>query len=168
MENSVNYSFSLRVDQIEFSVGGDKEFVETNIKKWLTLFRDKLPTELISAAPSEIKHSEPQQPQQHHVRTKTSIGDFIKLKTPKSFPDFFITVLFYHERYEGMENSGVPIKQVIDFVARFPNHPSDQEVDLIVSQLVSDGFIQIIEGSENYPRYQVTFSGEQLVKQGFN
>lgn len=168
MENSANYSFSLRVDQIEFSVGGDKEFVETNIKKWLALFKDKLPSELVSVTPSlSANYSDSNQTQQH-VRTKTSIGDFIKLKAPKSFPDFFITVLFYHERYEGMENTGVPIKQVIDFVARFPNHPSEQEVELIVSQLVSDGFIQMMEGSENYPRYQVTFSGEQLVKQGFN
>lgn len=167
MENSLNYSFSLRVDQVEFSVGGDKEFVETNMKKWLALFKDKLPSELVSGDRSEIHHAE-QQPHQSTTRSKTSIGDFIKLKAPKSFSDFFITVLFYHERYEGMENTGVPIKQVIDFVARFPNHPSDQEVEGIVSQLVSDGFIQMMDGSENYPRYQVTFSGEQLVKQGFS
>ena len=165
MENSVNYSFSLKMEQIEFSVGGDKEFVETNMKKWLTLFKDKLPSDLLPENKSEHENHEIKNTVS---RGKLSIGDFIKMKTPKNFQDLLLVVFFYYERYEGMENTGVPLRTVSDFVSKLPNHPSEEDLNGIVTQLATDFFIQMMDGTENYPKYQVTFTGEQLVKQGFN
>jgi hypothetical protein len=157
-----NYHFSLRMDNTEFSVGGDKEFVESYISKWLTIFKDKLPSELLGE-----KHEEEHTPQTH-TRGKVSINDFIKLKSPKNYNDLTLTVFFYYERYEGLENVGVSFKHLSDFFSKIPNHPSDDDLQVIISQVETDGFIQLMPGTEANPRYQVTFTGEQCVKQGFN
>lgn len=161
MENN-NYSFSLRIDNAEFSVGGDKEFVESNIKKWLVLFKDKLPSELLG---ENTNHEETQQPAH---RGKIALSDFIKNKAPKTFDDLVLTVLFYYEKYEGFENIGVSPVQVKLVLDKLPNRPSDEELALIFEKLSNDKFIELMSGTEANPKYQVTFPGEQLVKTGFN
>lgn len=161
MENS-NYSFSLRIDNAEFSVGGDKEFVESNIKKWLALFKDKLPSELLG----EEEHHEEVKQQPH--RGKVSLTDFIKNKSPKTFEDLVITILFYYEKYEGFENIGVSPVQVKLFLDKLSSKPTDEELAIIFEKLSDDKYIELMAGSEMNPKYQVTFTGEQLVKVGFN
>lgn len=156
------YHFSLKMDDTEFSVGGDKEFVESYMNKWLPLFKDKLPSYMLS---EKQEHEEVQHTQN---RGKLSINEFIKLKTPKNFSDLALTVFFYYERYEGLENVGVSFKHLSDFLGKLPNHPSEEELIGIVSQLESEGFIQLMSGTEANPKYQVTFTGEQCVKAGFN
>ncbi|MFN8671621.1 MAG: hypothetical protein U0457_05990 [Candidatus Sericytochromatia bacterium] len=163
MEDS-KYSFSLRMEQVEFSVGGDKEFVETNMKKWLNLFKDKLPSGFLGEEKEEENKHDPKATMS---RGKLSITDFIKMKAPKNYQDLLLTVLFYNERYEGMENTGVPLRLVADFASKLPNPPSSDDINAIFEQLTKDGFIQMMEGTESYPKYQVSFGGEQLVKQGF-
>jgi hypothetical protein len=160
VENT-NYLFSLKIDQTEFTVGGDKEFVESYIDKWLVLFKDKLPDELIGK--EEVTY----QPEPPPSRGKMSLPDFIKLKSPRNYNDLALTVFFYYERYEGMENVGVSFTQVADFINKLPNHPSEAEVENVLHQLMEQNFIQLMTGTENNPRYQVTFPGEQCVKQGF-
>ncbi|MFN8577040.1 MAG: hypothetical protein U0354_09305 [Candidatus Sericytochromatia bacterium] len=157
-----NYHFSLRIDNTEFSVGGDKEFVESNMSKWLALFKDKLPSELLGEKVEENVAPQPQ------TRGKLAINDFIKLKSPKNYNDLVLTILFYYERYEGLENVGVSFKHISDFVAKMPNHPSDEDLQAVISQIETDGFIQLMPGTEANPKYQVSFTGEQCVKQGFN
>lgn len=162
MENN-NYSFSLRIDNAEFSVGGDKEFVESNIKKWLSLFKDKLPQELLGEETHKEDHHQP-----HGHRGKISITDFIKTKSPKTFDDLVITILFYYEKYEGFENIGVSPVQVKSFLDKLSSKPTDEEFVAIFEKLSNDKFIELMAGSEMNPKYQVTFPGEQLVKTGFN
>lgn len=156
-----NYHFSLRIDNTEFSVGGDKEFVESYIAKWLPIFKDKLPTELLGTTKEEENHSQPQS------RGKMSISDFIKMKTPKNYDDLTLTVFFYYERYEGLENVGVSFNHISEFFNKMSNKPSDDELKTIIEQTISDGFLQLMPGTESNPKYQVTFTGEQCVKQGF-
>jgi hypothetical protein len=156
-----NYHFSLKVDNIEFSVGGDKEFVESYMSKWLILFKDKIPSELIGNQQEVKEEVRPT------TRGKMSLTDFIKLKSPKNYKDLVLTILFYNERYEGMENTGVPAKIVYDFFARIPNNPGNETIDSLISDLLSEKFIEVMKGTEENPKYQVTFTGEQLVKQGF-
>src|SRR5687767_15901747 len=115
-----NYQFSLKVDQTEFSVGGDKAFVESYIDKWLVLFKDKIPGELLGKQEEEYK------PTAAPSRGKTSLPDFIKLKSPKNYNDLALTVFFYYERYEGLENVGVGFNMVADFINKLPNHPSQE------------------------------------------
>lgn len=156
-----NYHFSLRIDNTEFSVGGDKEFVESYMAKWLPIFKDKLPAELLGEKQEEVS-SQPQ------VRGKMSISDFIKMKSPKNYNDLVLTVFFYNERYEGLENVGVSFSHISDFFSKMSNKPSNEEIQNIITQLIdSDGFLQMMPGTEANPRYQVTFTGEQCVKQGF-
>ncbi|GIW22025.1 MAG: hypothetical protein KatS3mg068_1032 [Candidatus Sericytochromatia bacterium] len=156
-----NYHFALKVDDIEFSVGGDKEFVESYMNKWLVLFKDKIPSELIGEKEEKKEEFKP------ISRGKMSLPDFIKLKSPKSYKDVVLTILFYYERYEGMENTGVPAKIVYDFFSKIPNNPGNEALDSFISELVSENFIEIMKGTEENPKYQVTFNGEQIVKQGF-
>jgi len=156
-----NYHFSLKVDNIEFSVGGDKEFVESYMSKWLILFKDKIPSELIGNQQEVKEEVRPT------TRGKMSLTDFIKLKSPKNYKDLVLTILFYNERYEGMENTGVPAKTVYDFFTRIPNNPGNETIDSLISDLLSEKFIEVMKGTEENPKYQVTFTGEQLVKQGF-
>lgn len=160
MENT-NYLFSLKIDQTEFTVGGDKEFVESYLDKWLVLFKDKIPGELMGKQQEEYK------PEPPPSRGKMSLPDFIKLKSPKNYNDLVLTVFFYYERYEGMENTGVGFQQVTDFINKLPNHPGEQEIENVLSQLMEQNFLQLMAGSENNPKYQVSFPGEQCVKQGF-
>lgn len=162
---SPNYSFSLRIDNTEFSVGGDKEFVEANIQKWLTLFKDKLPENLLGK--SDVKGEAKEASSDHHHRSKVTLPEFIKLKAPKNFSDLLLTVFFYYERYEGMENTGVGVGTVKLFVNKLAHHPSDEEIETLLNQLLDDKFLQLMPGTEYSPKYQVTFSGEQCVKAGF-
>lgn len=157
-----NYHFSLKVDNVEFSVGGDKEFVESYMDKWLVLFKDKIPSDLIG------KNEENKEEAKPIVRGKMPLTDFIKLKAPKSYKDVVLTVLFYNERYEGMENTGVPAKIVYDFFAKIPNNPGNEALDELISELLTENSIEIMKGTEENPKYQVTFTGEQIVKQGFS
>lgn len=157
-----NYHFSLRIDNTEFSVGGDKEFVESYMSKWLPIFKDKLPAELLGGEKEESNTPQPQ------ARGKMSINDFIKLKAPKNYNDLALTVFFYYERYEGLENVGVSFKHLSDFFAKIPNHPSEEDLSSIIEQIMTEGFIQLMPGTEANPKYQVTFTGEQCVKQGFS
>lgn len=157
-----NYLFSLKMDQTEFTVGGDKEFVESYINKWIVLFKDKLPSELLGK-PQE----EEQKPQAPVSRGKTSLPDFIKIKAPKNWADLILVIFFYYERYEGLENVGVGFRQVMDFIFKMPNHPSEEELGGFLQQLIEQLFIEMMPGTENNPKYQVTFPGEQCVKQGF-
>ncbi len=159
MENT-NYLFSLKVEGTEFSVGGDKEFVESYMNKWLVLFKDKIPNDLIGE--KQENNNTPQQ----QSRGKLSIGDFIKMKSPKTPSDLALTLFFYNERYEGMENTGVGLRQIQDIFNKVTNN--SQDVSAIAEALLAQGFIQLILGSENNPKYQVTYTGEQVVKQGFS
>jgi hypothetical protein len=159
VENT-NYLFSLKIDQTEFTVGGDKEFVESYLDKWLLLFKDKIPNELMG-------QQEEAKPEPPPSRGKMSLPDFIKMKSPKNYNDLALTVFFYYERYEGLENVGVGFKQVADFINKLPNHPSEEEIENVLSQLMEQNFIQLMTGTEHNPKYQVTFPGEQCVKQGF-
>jgi len=162
MDNT-NYLFSLKMEQTELTIGGDKDFVEGYLKKWLVLFQDKLPSGLVETDEKESHHEEDHQPK---VR-KTSITDFIKLKAPKNFNDLVLVVCFYFERYEGMENVGVPFDTIANFIAKIPPHPEKEEIQNNIEQLLEQGFIQLYPGTEENPKYQVTFTGEQCVKQGF-
>jgi hypothetical protein len=162
MENT-NYLFSLKIDQTEFTVGGDKDFVESYLDKWLVLFKDRLPDSLL---PKQEQSHQDSRPQARH--TKTSLPEFIKLKGPKNYNDLALTVFFYYERYEGLENIGVGIAQVADFINKLPHHPSEEEITKVLNTLIQDKFLQLIPGTEHNPKYQVTFSGEQCVKQGFS
>jgi len=163
MDNS-NYLFSLKIDGTELAIGGDKDFVESYLKKWLVLFQDKLPSELIEKKEDVNSHDEEEH--QPKVR-KTSIGDFIKLKSPKTYNDLVLVVCFYFERYEAMENIGVPFETIASFIAKIPPHPKDEEIQSNIDQLLEQGFIQLYPATEENPKYQVTFTGEQCVKQGF-
>ncbi len=156
-----NYHFSLRIDNTEFSVGGDKEFVESYISKWLPIFKDKLPSELLGEKQEYSSVSQPQ------ARGKMSIADFIKMKSPKNHNDLTLTVFFYYERYEGLENTGVSFKHISDFYSKMANRLSDEEIKNIINQVINDGFLELMAGTEANPRYQMTFTGEQCVKQGF-
>lgn len=156
-----DYHFSLKFDNTEFSVGGDKDFVEAYINKWIILFKDKIPSELFGNEEYKEENFRP-------VSKKLSLPDFIKLKSPKSYRDVVLTILFYNERYEGMENTGVLVKVVYDFFSKIPNRPDNETLDSLIIELISENFIEIIKGTEENPRYQVTFNGEQLVKQGFS
>lgn len=158
-----NYLFSLKMDGTEFKVGGDKEFVESQMEKWLTLFKDKLPDELLGKKQERAAAPAAQGP----YRSKTTLPDFIKLKGPKNYNDLVLTVFFFYEKYEGMENTGVGFRTVYDFVSKLPNHPSEEELNNVVGQLLEQNFIQQMPGTEESPKYQVTFPGEQCVKQGF-
>jgi hypothetical protein len=161
MENT-NYLFSLKIDQTEFTVGGDKEFVESYLDKWLVLFKDKIPGELMG------KHEEDKPQQPPPSRGKMSLPDFIKLKSPKSYNDLALTVFFYYEKYEGFENVGVGFNQVADFINKLPNHPGEEELTQVLNQLMEQNFLQLMSGTEHNPKYQVTYPGEQCVKQGFS
>jgi len=163
--NNTNYLFSLKVENTELTIGGDKDFVEEYLKKWLPVFNGKVEEQMLSSFSGvEIEKKE----ESGAVRpSKMSMTDFIKLKEPKNLNDFSLVVFFYMERYEGMENTGVPAEKVTSVLSKLPNGPDIMKAQEIFNTLSSQGFINMLEGSDLNPRFQVSFTGEQCIKQGF-
>jgi len=156
-----NYFFSLDLEGVKLSLGGDKEFIDTMLKKWKCVFEDKLPASLRDEEVA-TKTVELQAP----ASSRISILDFIKNKSPKTLPDQIMCVAYYLERYMGMQDFAVNDMMDIWF-SKIAEKLNITENDVVssVQQLVNQGFLD--EQSGENPRYSIPFRGEQYVKGGF-
>ncbi|PKL80452.1 MAG: hypothetical protein CVV27_00345 [Candidatus Melainabacteria bacterium HGW-Melainabacteria-1] len=165
MTNSdVQFSFGLRLGEREFHVGGDKIFVETQMEKWLTLFASQLPPELLNAGGNHPS-SRPDA-QASNQRRLPTLGEFIKTKEPKEISDVILVVGLYFERFQQKN-----LFTRTDLMNTIFNRLSKDETDVqqALTELVNKTFLteSATMGSTEMS-YSLTFSGEQVVKEGFN
>lgn len=177
MTNSseIQYSFGLRLGEREFHIGGDKIFVETQMEKWLTLFSNQLPPELLTPGFTQPSRpmvgnsgavsggSEASAPPQRRLPT---LAEFIKNKEPKEIVDVILVVGLYFERFQqkNMFTRTDLMQTVFNRLAKDETEVQQSLTDLVNRQFLSEAATM---GSSEMS-YSLTFSGEQVVKDGFN
>lgn len=166
MTNSdVQFSFGLRLGEREFHVAGDKIFVETQMEKWLTLFANQLPPEL-SGQGSSQPVSRPGADTSTQQRRLPTLGEFIKTKEPKEVSDVILVVGLYFERFQqkNLFTRSDLMQTIFNRLGK-----DETEVQQALTDLVNKSFLSDMAtmGSSEMS-YSLTFSGEQVVKEGFN
>lgn len=161
----MQYSFGLRMGDREFHVAGDKDYVERESVKWLKLFKGKLPQELDPEAIPSRDNNDGNMAQQTQGRKLPSLGEFIKTKAPKEIPDMILVVGLYMERFQ--QKQMFKKSDLMDAIFNRLNR-TDDEVKSHLDELVQKSFLSETEtmGSSE-PSYALTFTGEQIVKAGF-
>jgi hypothetical protein len=161
--SDIQYSFGLRLGEREFHVGGDKLFVELQMEKWLSLFSNQLPPELSGASNAQPAARPDGAATQRRLPT---LGEFIKTKEPKEIPDVILVVGLYFERFQQKN-----LFTRTDLMQTVFNRLSKNETDvqMALTDLVNKQFLgeSATMGSSEMS-YSLTFSGEQVVKEGFN
>lgn len=164
MTNSdIQYQFALKIGEKEFSVGGDKIFVETQMEKWLSLFANQLPSELSNTGsqPASRPSAEVTGP-----RKVPTLVEFLKTKEPKEIPDVILVVGLYFERFQNKN-----LFTRTDLMQTIFNRLSknETEVQAALTELVNKQFLNdsATMGSSEMS-YSLTFTGEQVVKEGFS
>lgn len=174
MTNEVPYHFGLRIRDREIQIGGDKIFVETQAEKWLQIFANDLPPDLLGTGTESVfANSNPAaRPQSAAAapppsRRMPTLGDFIKTKEPKEIGDMVLVIGLYLERFKQMTmftRSDLMNTQIFQRLGK-----SEEEVQSSLVELVNKTFLNdsATMGSSEMS-YSLTFTGEQVVKEGFN
>ncbi|MBF2055595.1 MAG: hypothetical protein IGS03_19255 [Candidatus Sericytochromatia bacterium] len=166
MTNEVQYQFGLRIGDKEIQLGGDKIFVETQMEKWLQLFAKDLPADLqpggnIPAATRAEAGAAPAQ------RRPPTLVEFIKTKEPKEITDMILVIGLYMERFQQKNlftRTDLWQTQIFHRLGKSEEEVQQALVDLVNKQLLADS--ETMGASEL--SYALTFTGEQVVKEGFN
>lgn len=163
MTNDVQFSFGLRLGEREFHVAGDKVFVETQMEKWLTLFANQLPPELSGSTSQPVSRPGTEAAGQRRLPT---LGEFIKTKEPKEIADVILVVGLYMERFQ-QKNLFTRTDLMQTIFSRLGKE--ETEVQQALTELVNKSFLSDMAtmGSSEMS-YSLTFSGEQVVKEGFS
>ncbi|HEY9842450.1 MAG: hypothetical protein ACAI44_30640 [Candidatus Sericytochromatia bacterium] len=163
MTNEVQFSFGLRIGDREFHVGGDKIFVETQMEKWLSLFANQLPAELSTPnGPQPVSRPDVQASGPRRLPT---LGEFIKTKEPKEISDVILVVGLYLERFQ-QKNLFTRTDLMQTIFGRLSK--DETEVQQALTDLVNKQFLtETATMGSSEMSYSLTFSGEQVVKEGF-
>ncbi len=167
MSDSVQYQFGLKIGDKEIHLGGDKIFVETQMEKWLQLFGKDLPADLqaeavaddTSGAATQVKLSAPQ-------RAIPSLAEFIKTKSPKELTDMILVIGLYLERFKQMNlfnRTDLMNTQIFERLGKTETDVQQSLNRLVEQQMLSESAPM---GSKEMS-YSITFTGEQVLKDGF-
>lgn len=168
---NIQYSFGLKIGDRELQLGGDKIFVETQMEKWLALFEGKIPASVLhdyvpnpaaAPAPRVPGHSGTVQSQ----RKLPSIAEFIKTKGPKEISDMVLVIGLYMERFQQKNlftRSELMQTQIFAKLGKTEEDVQKTLVELVDKNMLSETATM---GSSEMG-YSLTFSGEQVVKEGF-
>ncbi|MGV3522871.1 MAG: hypothetical protein ACO1RX_01530 [Candidatus Sericytochromatia bacterium] len=158
----MQYHFGLRMGDRELQLGGDKIFVETQMEKWLSLFAGSLPADLI---PTE-RHSASRPDANAAQRRLPTLGEFIKTKEPREITDMVLVVGLYMERFQqkNLFTRTELMSTVFNKLGKNETEVQQALTELVNKQFLSD--TMTMGASEM--SYSLTFTGEQVVKEGFN
>lgn len=168
----MQYRFGLKIKDKEIYLGGDRIFVETQMEKWLKIFAGDLPAELMPSshsptAPSaRVADFAASGAQTSSGRKLPTLAEFIKTKEPKEITDVILVVGLYMERFQqkNLFTRWDLMQTIFNRIGK-----SDEEVQQALTALVNQQFLsetQTMGSSEM--SYSLTFSGEQVVKEGFS
>lgn len=169
---NVQYQFGLKIGDRELHLGGDKIFVETQMEKWLSLFEGKIPEDVTAEFSPSVGSASPSPrvPGQTGTvpsqRKLPSIGEFIKTKGPKEVADMILVIGLYMERFQQKNlftRSDLLKTQIFAKLGKTEEDVQKTLVELVEKNLLSETATM---GSSEMG-YALTFSGEQLVKEGF-
>lgn len=161
----IQYRFGLKIGEKEFHAAGDKIWVETQMEKWLNLFQNQLSPELLGNAGASASRpadagSAPQQ------RKLPTLGEFLQTKGCKEIPDVILVVGLYFERFQqkNLFTRTDLMQTIFNRISKNETEVQQALVDLVNRQLLSETATM---GSSEMS-YSLTFTGEQMVKEGFN
>lgn len=172
MAEDMQYQFGLKIKDKEIYLGGDRIFVETQMEKWLKIFAGDLPAELMpsghsptapSARVADMTSSGASAPGGRKLPT---LAEFIKTKEPKEIADVILVVGLYMERFQqkNMFTRWDLMQAIFNRIGK-----SEEEVQQALTTLVNQQFLSETQTlGSNEISYSLTFSGEQVVKEGFN
>jgi hypothetical protein len=167
----IQYRFGLKIRDKEIQIGGDRIFVETQMEKWLQIFAGELPAELmptahVPSAPSARAADAATPAQAPASRRLPTLAEFIKTKEPKEISDVVLVVGLYLERFQ-QKNMFTRTDLMQTIFHRIGKN--EEEVQQAMAHLVTQQFLMETQTmGSNEPSYSLTFSGEQVVKEGFN
>lgn len=177
MTNDVPYHFGLKIKDKEIQIGGDKIFVETQVEKWLKLFAQELPPELLpagdgtsifesSSPAARVASASASGPAASTGRKLPTLGEFIKTKGPKEIGDMILVIGLYLERFKQKNLFSRSDLMLTQIFARLGKTEEDVQASLV--ELVNKTFLTetATMGSAEMS-YSLTFTGEQVVKEGF-
>lgn len=167
MTNEVQYQFGLKIGDREIHLGGDKIFVETQMEKWLQLFAKDLPTELRENTHNNQAATRAEAGAAPNQRKPPTLVEFIKTKEPKEISDMILVIGLYMERFQQKNmftRTELWNTQIFYRLGKSEEEVQQALVELVNKQLLADA--ETMGASEL--SYALTFSGEQVVKEGFN
>jgi hypothetical protein len=171
--DDMQYVFGLKIKDKEIHLGGDRIFVETQMDKWLQIFAGELPADLLPSGPHV-----PSAPSARAAdiasatqsasggRRLPTLAEFIKTKEPKEIADVILVVGLYMERFQQKN-----LFTRWDLMQTIFNRIGKEETDVqqALTHLIGQQFLSETQtmGSTEMS-YSLTFTGEQVVKEGFN
>lgn len=177
MTNDVPYHFGLKIKDREIQIGGDKIFVETQVEKWLKLFAHELPPELMprgdgtsifeSSSPA-ARTGPPAAPVATSAagRKLPTLVEFIKTKGPKEVGDMILVIGLYLERFKQQNmftRSDLMLTQIFARLGK-----TEEDVQAALVELTNKTFlVESATMGSTEMSYSLTFTGEQVVKEGF-
>jgi len=167
MTNEVQYQFGLKIGDKEIHLGGDKIFVETQMDKWLSLFGNELPPDLQANGPGNHPTSRTEAGAAPSQRRPPTLVEFIKTKEPKEMIDMILVIGLYMERFEKKNlftRTDLWKTNIFSRLGKTEEELQQALVDLVNKSLLADSATM---GSSEMS-YSLTFTGEQVVKEGFN
>ncbi|PIQ25518.1 hypothetical protein COW36_20960 [bacterium (Candidatus Blackallbacteria) CG17_big_fil_post_rev_8_21_14_2_50_48_46] len=166
--DEIQYLFGLKIKDKEIQLGGDRIFVETQMEKWLKIFAGELPADLMPsghtpAAPSA--RAADMNSGAANARKLPTLAEFLKTKEPKEISDAILVVGLYMERFQ-QKNLFTRWDLMQTLFNRMGK--SEEDVQQALTFLVNQQFLSETQtmGSSDLS-YSLTFSGEQVVKEGF-
>ena len=160
----IQYRFGLKIGEKGFHVAGDKIWVETQMEKWLNLFQHQLSPELLGTSnqPAGRPVDPGAAPQQRKLPT---LGEFLQTKGCKEIPDVILVVGLYFERFQqkNLFTRSDLMQTIFNRISKDETEVQQALVDLVNRQLLGESATM---GSSEMS-YSLTFTGEQLVKEGF-
>lgn len=171
--DNMQYVFGLKIKDKEIHFGGDRIFVETQVEKWLQIFAGDLPANLMpnvdhapSAPSARVADIASATQAPAGGRRLPTLAEFIKTKEPKEIADVVLVVGLYMERFQQKN-----LFTRWDLMQTIFNRIGKEEADVqqALTQLVNQQFLSETQtmGSTDLS-YSLTFSGEQVVKEGFS
>jgi len=176
MTNDVPYHFGLKIKDKEIQIGGDKIFVETQVEKWLKLFAQELPPELLpvgdgtsifeSSSPAARVAAPSASGNASAGRKLPTLVEFIKTKGPKEVGDMILVIGLYLERFKQQNLFSRSDLMLTQIFARLGKTEEDVQASLV--ELVNKTFLtETATMGSSEMSYSLTFTGEQVVKEGF-
>lgn len=149
-----NYVMRYKKGDLEIEVQGDKVFVEEKFKELLMLKPVEVPKDTIVSLPMSA---------QEESGKKTSMAEFLKLKSPKSHGDKILVFGYYLEKVDGQSSFNVNDVEKCYTQARIPKTKNFPQY---IAQLIRDGYLMDAEDKkDNKKAWILTDTGLKYVEE---
>ena len=160
------HRFRFRRGELELELEGEREFIESQLAKWLPILSQEAPGLTLDVKATEPA-AEPATPADgfHRVpkdfapRVTITLADLVRMKEAVSPVDLVTVAGYYMEKYRRQERySPQELQAELDGLSAWDCHSVDEPFELAVT---SGFFEQLRDGS-----YTLTYKGQNYVQNG--